>query len=54
MVKFTVTSKARNEIKRFLNKAEREASVKIGNEILTKTLRRLKLLDKENLERFVS
>ena len=50
-LKFTVTSKARNEIKRFLNKAEREASVKIGNEILTKTLRRLKLLDKENLVR---
>ena len=43
-LKFAVTSKARNQIKRYLNKQEREESVKLGEEILTKSLRRLKLL----------
>jgi len=43
-LKFAVTSKARNQIKRFLKKKERDESMKIGEEILTKSLRRLKLL----------
>lgn len=42
-LKFVVTSKARIHINRFLHKAEKEEAVKIGNEILEKTLRRLKL-----------
>ena len=44
-LKFAVTSKARSQIRRFLNKKEREESVKIGNEILNKGLRRLKILN---------
>lgn len=44
-LKFVVTSKARNQIKRFLNKQEREESIKMGEEILTKSLRRLKMLN---------
>ena len=44
-LKFAVTSKARSQIRRFLNKKERDESVKIGNEILTKGLRRLKILN---------
>ena len=44
-LKFAVTSKARNQIKRYLNKQEREESVKMGEEILTKSLRRLKMLN---------
>ena len=44
-LKFTVTSKARNHIKRYLNKQERDESVKIGEEIITKSLRRLKMLN---------
>lgn len=43
-LKFAVTSKARNQIKRHLKKKELEESIKIGEEILTKSLRRLKLL----------
>ena len=43
-LKYVVTSKARNQIKRFLNNQEREESVKIGEEILVKSLRRLKML----------
>lgn len=42
-LKFVITSKARNHIKRFLRRVEKEESIKIGNEILIKTLRRLKL-----------
>jgi GTP pyrophosphokinase len=45
-LKFVVTSKARNHIKRYLRKMEREDSLKIGEEILEKTLRRLKLLNR--------
>ncbi len=44
-LKFVVTSKARNKIHRFLKEADREASLKLGEEILIKTLRRLKKLD---------
>ena len=44
-LKFAVTSKARNQIKRYLNKQEREESVKMGEQILTKSLRRLKMLN---------
>jgi len=43
-LKYVITSKARNQIKRYLKKQEREESVKIGEEILTKSLRRLKML----------
>ena len=45
-LKYVITSKARNQIKRYLKKQEKEESVKIGEEILTKSLRRLKLLKK--------
>lgn len=44
-LKFVVTSKARNKINRFLKQSNREASLKLGDEILIKTLRRLKKLD---------
>jgi GTP pyrophosphokinase len=43
-LKFALTSKARNQIKRYLKKKEREESVKMGEEILIKSLRRLKRL----------
>jgi len=42
---FVITSKARNHINRFLQKAEKEEGIKIGTEILEKTLRRLKLIN---------
>ena len=41
-LKFVVTSKARNHINRFLHKAMREESIKLGQQLLEKTLRRLK------------
>ena len=41
-LKFVVTSKARNHINRFLRKAMREESIKLGQQLLEKTLRRLK------------
>ena len=44
-LKFAVTSKARNRIKRYLSKKERDESIKMGEEIMTKSLRRLKLLN---------
>ena len=44
-LKFAVTSKARNRIKRYLSKKERDESIKMGEEITTKSLRRLKLLN---------
>ena len=44
-LKIAVTSKARNQIKRFINKKERDESVKMGEEIITKSLRRLKMLN---------
>jgi guanosine-3',5'-bis(diphosphate) 3'-pyrophosphohydrolase len=43
-LKFALTSKARNQIKRYLKKKERDESVKMGEEILIKSLRRLKIL----------
>ncbi|NOZ75171.1 MAG: bifunctional (p)ppGpp synthetase/guanosine-3',5'-bis(diphosphate) 3'-pyrophosphohydrolase [FCB group bacterium] len=42
-LKLVCTSKARNHINRYLRKIRHEESVKIGNELLEKTLRRLKL-----------
>ena len=42
-LKFAVTTKARNKIKRYLSKKERDESIKMGEEIMTKSLRRLKL-----------
>jgi len=41
-LKFVVTSKARNHINRFLHKAMREESIKLGQQLIEKTLRRLK------------
>lgn len=41
-LKLVCTSKARNHINRYLRKIRQEESVKIGGEILEKTLRRLK------------
>ena len=43
-LKFAVTSKARNMIKRYLSKKERDESIEMGEEIMTKSLRRLKLI----------
>ena len=43
-LKYAITSKARNQIKRYLKKQEKEESIIIGEEILTKSLRRLKIL----------
>ena len=44
-LKFAVTTKARNKIKRYLSKKERDESIKMGEEIMTKSLRRLKLIN---------
>ncbi|NQT97552.1 MAG: bifunctional (p)ppGpp synthetase/guanosine-3',5'-bis(diphosphate) 3'-pyrophosphohydrolase [Candidatus Marinimicrobia bacterium] len=44
-LRFAITSKARNNINRYLRKLRYAESVKLGNEILEKTLRRLKRLD---------
>lgn len=41
--KFVVTSKARNQINRFLKQMQDEESIKLGEEILTRTLRRMKI-----------
>ncbi|MEL1232698.1 MAG: RelA/SpoT family protein, partial [Candidatus Neomarinimicrobiota bacterium] len=41
--KFIVTTKARNQINRYLRKTRDNESIKLGTEILTKTLRRMKL-----------
>ena len=48
-LKFAITSKARSHIRWYINKQEREESVKIGNEILSKSLRRLKMLSQLDL-----
>ena len=42
-LEFAVTSKARNKIKNYLQKKEKEESVKIGEQLFTKSLRRLKM-----------
>ena len=42
--KFIVTTKARNQVNRYLKKTHDEESVVLGEEILTKTLRRMKLI----------
>ena len=44
-LEFTVTSKARNKIKSYLHKKESEESVKIGEQLFIKSLRRLKLIN---------
>ena len=41
--KYIVTSKARNQVGKYLKKIREEESVKLGKELLEKTLRRLKL-----------
>tara|TARA_B100000214_G_scaffold300670_1_gene230951 strand:- start:703 stop:2880 length:2178 start_codon:yes stop_codon:yes gene_type:complete len=40
--KFVITSKARNEINRFVRKEMDEDSIKLGEEVLIKTMRRMK------------
>ena len=44
-LKFAVTSKARNKIKNYLHKKEKEGSVKIGEQLFIKSLRRLKMIN---------
>ena len=46
--KFIVTTKARNEVNRYLKKAQDDQSVKLGEELINKTLRRMKLTKKIN------
>ena len=46
--KFVVTTKARNQINRFLKHLQDEEGIKLGVEILTKTLRRMKLSNQIN------
>ena len=41
--KFIVTTKARNEVNRYLKKAQDNQSIKLGEELINKTLRRMKL-----------
>jgi GTP pyrophosphokinase len=48
--KFIVTTKARNQINRYLRKTRDDESIKLGTEILTRTLRRMKLYS--DLEEF--
>ena len=43
--KFIVTTKARNHVNRYFKKIHDEESIKLGDEILVKTLRRMKLND---------
>ena len=43
--KFVVTSKARNSVNKYLKSVRQEESIKLGTEILEKTLRRLKMHD---------
>ena len=47
-LEFTVTSKARNKIKNYLQKKEKEESVKIGEQLFTKSLRRLKMTNQSD------
>jgi len=56
-LKFAITGKARNHINKYLRNIRQEESIKLGNEILEKTLRRLKLYSelksiKESHEQF--
>ena len=46
--KFIVTTKARNQVNRYLRKIRDDESIKLGIEILTKTLRRMKLTSEMN------
>ena len=47
-LEFAVTSKARNKIKNYLQKKEKEESVKIGEQLFTKSLRRLKMTNQSD------
>ena len=47
-LKFVKTSRAKHGISKYLRKIELEESIKIGNEILEKSLRKLKILDRLN------
>ncbi len=56
-LKFVVTGKARNHITKYLRNIRQEESLKLGNEILDKTLRRLKMYSekksvKESFDQF--
>ena len=42
--KFIVTTKARNQVNRYLKKIRDQESIKLGEELLEKTLRRMKML----------
>ncbi|HIC37131.1 MAG TPA: bifunctional (p)ppGpp synthetase/guanosine-3',5'-bis(diphosphate) 3'-pyrophosphohydrolase [Candidatus Marinimicrobia bacterium] len=46
--KFIVTTKARNQVNRYLKKIQDEESIKLGEEMLEKTLRRMKMLKDTN------
>ena len=43
-LKFIVTTKARNQISKYLKKIQDEESIKLGEEMLDKTLRRMKMI----------
>ena len=47
--KFVVTSKARNAINKFINNSSKKESIKLGKEILLKTLRRLKIYNQRQI-----
>ena len=48
--KFVVTTKARTQVSRYLKKVQDEGSIKLGDELLIKTLRRMKL--SKNVDEF--
>ena len=47
--KFVITSKARNSINKYLKNTSRLESIKLGKEIVLKTLRRLKIYGQKNI-----
>jgi len=47
-LEFAITSKARNKIKNYLHKKEKEESIKIGEQLFTKSLRRLKIINQSD------
>ena len=47
-LEFAVTSKARNKIKNYLQKKEKDESIKIGEQLFVKSLRRLKMINQAN------
>ena len=47
-LEFAVTSKARNKIKNYLQNKEKDESIKIGEQLFVKSLRRLKMINQAN------